>query len=101
MQTSVNLNQILREHKNKEGVSFYEHLIALFEHLVKEKADTEFYDKIENISSFVKKNRFNYKSPKFDHEVNQTIHIATELTNWENECLELLGVYIYLLQILK
>lgn len=94
MKTSVSLREVLHEHKDKYGVSLHQHLVSIVEMMVKDKSNKEFADKFEKISAFVKKNRLNYATPKMDYTVNKIIDVRTELTEWEDEVLEMLGVIV-------
>lgn len=92
MKTSVDLVDILQEHKSHHGLSLQEHLVGLIDSIIKEKKEKELFDKFEVLSSFAKQNRLNYSAPKLDKEVNKVKKATTEMTEWENEILELLGV---------
>jgi len=91
MKTSVNLLDILQEHKDHHGVTLQDHLIGLLDSIIKEKKEKELFDKFETISSFTKANKLHYSAPRLDREVNRPIKVKTELTEWEDDTLEMIG----------
>jgi len=65
MEDLSNLKAVLTKHQDKEGVSLYTHLQFLMNQMKNNplKAIDDSYKDFETISSYARKQIFNYKSP--------------------------------------
>ena len=77
-----NIEHILKTHKGTNGLSLYEHLLAIFTRLLKEPNKKDVITNFEKISHFLKHTNFKYKNPLPDSIVNNLEEPRGELTEW-------------------
>ena len=72
--------------------SIYSHLSSVLVHILHNKPE-KLYENFETISSFVKKNYFDYKELPGDSEISHLKSRKTEMSDWVAECRSLLSPY--------
>eukprot|EP01017_Pseudomicrothorax_dubius_P005628 TRINITY_DN11459_c0_g1_i8.p1 TRINITY_DN11459_c0_g1~~TRINITY_DN11459_c0_g1_i8.p1 ORF type:complete len:489 (-),score=113.27 TRINITY_DN11459_c0_g1_i8:797-2263(-) len=82
MASSINVDYLLRAHRNHKGVSLYEHLAMVINQISKDAKSKDCFENFEKIMDFVEKNHFKYKAPLSDHEVNHPRKVKSEIHEW-------------------
>ncbi|KRX04273.1 hypothetical protein PPERSA_11397 [Pseudocohnilembus persalinus] len=86
------ITQLLQENKSKDGISLLQHFQEIFQEMIKSGEDKKVQN-FEVLSNFIKKNKFVYKNPLSDSEVNNIPVQHNEIYEWTQKCLKLFREY--------